>query len=243
MNVLPQVETIKFILLENVCGFERSDSRDLVIKTLTVAGFSVEEFLICPRQIGIPNSRLRYYLLARRDIINNTQESSNREILTDFNALTNSMNLLNIDKRSRDLSDYLDELSDTSDYNLTDEVLAKHAKVLDVVRSDSLVSCCFTSGYHRYCEGTGSVLQTQGTEEDFHEAYRAFSDTSDVEHLKKLQLRYFTPAEIARILGFPSSFTFPDSVTLKQKYKVLGNSLNVTVVSLLICHLLREDSS
>ena len=36
------------------------------------------------------------------------------------------------------------------------------------------------------------------------------------------------------MLGFPPEFSFPNDVTLKQKFKVLGNSLNVIVVSLLI---------
>ena len=69
MTVLPQVETVKYLILENVFGFEKSEARDLVIATLTEAGFSLQEFLVCPRQLGIPNSRLRYYLLAKKDKI------------------------------------------------------------------------------------------------------------------------------------------------------------------------------
>ena len=41
-----------------------------------------------------------------------------------------------------------------------------------------------------------------------------------------------------RLLGFPSSFSFPASVGRRARYKALGNSLNVTVVSLLLKHLL-----
>ena len=236
MKVLPQVETIQYLLLENVCGFERSESRDLVRQSLSSVGFSIQEFLICPRQIGIPNSRLRYYLLARKDGIN---LDCSFKINENFSPLQESIEVLNINTSTRHLSEYLD--CDAGDDNLVpDEVLAKHAKVLDIVRPDSDVSCCFTSGYHRYCEGTGSVLQTQGDLPQFHEAYKQFGDTKDVGSLHDLRLRYFTSSEVARLLGFPSSFSFPNTVTAKQKYKVLGNSLNVTVVSILLHNLIKD---
>ena len=40
------------------------------------------------------------------------------------------------------------------------------------------------------------------------------------------------------MLGFPPQFSFPTTVTLKQQYKVLGNSLNVSMVGLLIVSLM-----
>ena len=45
MSVLPRLSSLKFLLLENVCGFEKSSARDLVLTSLTEAGFSVQEFL------------------------------------------------------------------------------------------------------------------------------------------------------------------------------------------------------
>ena len=56
--------------------------------------------------------------------------------------------------------------------------------------------------------------------------------------LGELRLRYFSPAEISKLLGFPSQFSFPSTVTLKQQYKVLGNSLNVSMVGLLLVSLI-----
>lgn len=35
-------------------------------QTLTVRGFDVEQYLLSPIQLGIPNTRLRYYCLASR---------------------------------------------------------------------------------------------------------------------------------------------------------------------------------
>lgn len=58
---------------------------------------------------------------------------------------------------------------------------------------------------------------------------------------KSLKLRYFTEYEISSIMGFPKEFSFPPNITLKQRYKVLGNSINVKVVAELIKYLLLDD--
>ncbi|KAF9437339.1 tRNA (cytosine-5-)-methyltransferase [Entomortierella beljakovae] len=58
-----------YILLENVKGFEESDSRDILVESLTGAGYEYQELLITPLQLGIPNSRMRYYCLARKTAV------------------------------------------------------------------------------------------------------------------------------------------------------------------------------
>lgn len=57
---------------------------------------------------------------------------------------------------------------------------------------------------------------------------------NNLELKKELKLRFFTPKEVARLMSFPEGFTFPESVNEKQQYKLLGNSINVSVVSELI---------
>ena len=51
------------------------------------------------------------------------------------------------------LSDYLQSEVDEGS-NVPDTVLLKHATVLDIVRPESTVSCCFTSGYYRWVDTT-----------------------------------------------------------------------------------------
>ena len=148
MKVLPGVESIHYLLLENVCGFEKSKSRDLVTETLSSAGFSLEEFLICPRQINIPNSRMRYYLLAKR--FPNSSFPLKSELRKDFQLLSNSMKEMNICAETKTVKDYLEADVDEDDYLVPEKVLNKHATVLDIIRSDSCISCCFTSGYCRW---------------------------------------------------------------------------------------------
>lgn len=55
-----------------------------------------------------------------------------------------------------------------------------------------------------------------------------------LELAQSLNLRFFTPKEISRLMCFPETFSFPKSITDRQKYMVLGNSINVKVVSELI---------
>jgi tRNA (cytosine38-C5)-methyltransferase len=63
LNQLPGIE---YILMENVKGFENSRAKELYIDALQDAEFYFEEFLLSPSQFGIPNSRTRYYCLARK---------------------------------------------------------------------------------------------------------------------------------------------------------------------------------
>lgn len=58
-----------------------------------------------------------------------------------------------------------------------------------------------------------------------------------------LELRYFSPREISRLMGFPEAFKFPAQSTLKQCRNVLGNSLNVQVVGVLMTHLLKTHKA
>ena len=71
LHLLEVLETMchrpKYILVENVKGFEESDSRDLLVDSLNRCDYTFQEFLLTPLQLGIPNSRMRYYLLVRED--------------------------------------------------------------------------------------------------------------------------------------------------------------------------------
>ena len=146
MSVLPRLSSLKFLLLENVFGFERSQARQLVVTSLAAAGFSLQEFLVCPRQIGVPNSRLRYYLLAKRspDWSFQTQQ----ELITEVTCLQDILNTMEIETKPRAVKEFLLQPPE-EDTLLPEKVLSKHARVLDIIREDNTVSCCFTSGYFR----------------------------------------------------------------------------------------------
>jgi len=65
-----------------------------------------------------------------------------------------------------------------------------------------------------------------------------------MEILRPLRLRYFSPYELLRLfcfeeVGSESTFRWPEAVSTKAKYRLIGNSVNVLVLSALIeflCH-------
>lgn len=60
-----EFKKLQFVLMENVVGFETSKMRDIFIDALKSSGFHFQEFIISPHQLNIPNTRHRYYCLAR----------------------------------------------------------------------------------------------------------------------------------------------------------------------------------
>ncbi|KAL8272655.1 hypothetical protein Esti_003443 [Eimeria stiedai] len=54
------------LFLENVRGFEASETRERMQQVLRARNYYVEEYLLSPTQLGVPNTRVRYYCLAVR---------------------------------------------------------------------------------------------------------------------------------------------------------------------------------
>ena len=70
---------------------------------------------------------------------------------------------------------------------------------------------------------------------------------NSVEILRPLALRYFSPSELLRIFAFnppgqDSTFFWPEGISEKSKYRLIGNSVNVKVVQELIEYLFSENS-
>ncbi|XP_027632043.1 tRNA (cytosine(38)-C(5))-methyltransferase isoform X4 [Tupaia chinensis] len=273
----------KYILLENVKGFEVSSSRDLLIQTIENCGFQYQEFLLSPTSLGIPNSRLRYFLIAKLQsdplpfqvpgqvlmkfsqiesehpqkypidaqdkiekkkietniCINSTTQSSGKDAILyklETAEEVDRKHQQNSDLSVQMLKNFLEENIDMNPYFLPPKLLLRYALLLDIVKPTCRRSTCFTKGYGSYIEGTGSVLQTAEDVqiEDIYKSLTNLSQEEKITQLLMLKLRYFTPKEIANLLGFPPEFGFPEKITVKQRYRLLGNSLNVHVVAKLI---------
>ncbi|KAF9579863.1 tRNA (cytosine-5-)-methyltransferase [Lunasporangiospora selenospora] len=69
LRLLDQLENMAtpptYIFLENVKNFEESRSREMMIRVLRAKGYVFRECLLTPYHFGIPNDRLRYFLMAR----------------------------------------------------------------------------------------------------------------------------------------------------------------------------------
>ncbi|XP_066441903.1 tRNA (cytosine(38)-C(5))-methyltransferase isoform X2 [Eleutherodactylus coqui] len=292
LEILPRLQkTPRYILLENVKGFESSEARDAMIRTLESCGYIYQEFLLSPPCLGIPNSRLRYFLIAKLQAEQFAFQTTNT-VLEEFPSadisdhgcsssapclggtlqpdadaksllsprqcpegavlykletaeqLHRKLNQDN-DASVQRLQDFLEENVEIRQHLLPPKSLLRYALILDIVKPTCRRSTCFTKGYGHYVEGTGSILQA-ATDVEISSVYKSLETLSDEEKLAKLstlKLRYFTPREIANLHGFPAAFGFPDEITTKQRYRLLGNSLNVHLVAKLIALMLRSPRS
>ncbi|KAH8101609.1 S-adenosyl-L-methionine-dependent methyltransferase [Cristinia sonorae] len=258
-NVLPELVTLrkhpKFLLVENVAGFETSTTRKNLLQTLTALGYSCLELLLTPLQYGIPNSRLRYYLLAKikplsflhtgddggrvwRHIPGQGEDWSDPRLQSDLDTMSNI----------KPLHDFLDMAmpEDTAhQLSIPEKVLEKWGRLFDIVTPFQRRTCCFTRGYTKLVERAGSILQ-------MNEELNVSNHPQAVKILQPLALRYFSPTELLRIFGFNSprgdgpaswpadseaEYRWPDGISLKTRYKLIGNSVNVLVVTRLIDYL------
>ena len=102
------------------------------------------------------------------------------------------------------LERFLDPEEDPALY-LDGAVLERHGPGLDLVTAESRRSACFIGGYGRKLVGSGSFLKTPRG------------------------VRRFSPAEVARLLGLPEGFRFPEGTGQEQRYRLLGNGLSQPV--------------
>lgn len=116
------------------------------------------------------------------------------------------------DLPARLLADFLDQEENASLY-LAPEVLDRHRHGMDFVTPEDRRSTCFIGGYGQRFVGSGSFLRTERG------------------------VRRFSPSEVARLLGLPDGFRFPEAVPLEARYKLLGNSLSIPVAAWALDHL------
>lgn len=129
------------VAIENVPGFAGSQAHGLLVGTLEREGYEVEEIELCPTELGFPNRRPRWYLVAGRDGL--PAAVATPEV------------------RPRPLDDFLDP-QDASDLLVPPEVVARFHRAMRVVsRGDlSAVAPTFTSGYATSPVQAGGFLAT-----------------------------------------------------------------------------------
>ncbi len=113
-----------------------------------------------------------------------------------------------VDMPLRPLGDYLDGTGPDGELLLAGDVVERFGKGFRILdpKDPQAYTTCFTSGYGRSLMRAGSYLRCAGG------------------------VRRFAPEEIARLLHFPEGFRFPDRMTLRKKWQLLGNSLSVAAV-------------
>jgi DNA (cytosine-5)-methyltransferase 1 len=116
-----------------------------------------------------------------------------------------------VDMPLRPLGDYLDGSEGSGipdELQVGRDVLAKFGKGFRILdpKDPQAYTTCFTSAYGRSLMYAGSYLRCRGG------------------------VRRFAPEEIARLLHFPDGFRFPERMTLRKKWHLVGNSLSVAAV-------------
>lgn len=214
-SILPELTTIDYILMENVRGFDTSQARDLYIEALERSGFEYQEFLLSPTEIGVPFfARRNKPFSFKTDTIIERLPNNNPDL--ECPSIAEILPILNANENC-------------SEYFLSDDILLKRTGLLDITHSTSKNTMCFTKAYTHYAEGTGSVYYPVSKEQ----LELVFSEIKDesldslekLAKLKSLKLRYFTPAEVAKLMCFPKKFTFPPDTMNKQRYRVLKTVL------------------
>ena len=160
----------KYFLLENVKNFEYSDACALIKKTLLSLNYNINQFLLSPNQIGVPNSRPRFYLLGRisdeKPFLLNYDENNNYiDDIVYSPEIFGKLEIINSTNYTATINSFLE-------YNQEDEVLKKDfyisekilkkdtSPALDIVTLESNTTTCFTKGYGKLLKGSGSVFIT-----------------------------------------------------------------------------------
>ncbi|ORZ32305.1 S-adenosyl-L-methionine-dependent methyltransferase [Catenaria anguillulae PL171] len=189
--------------------------------------------------VGVPNKRLRYFLLARRKRADKQAEDGEQEGLYSERGVVQTEWPLHWPSEecghSGDeavavdpISTFLDSEVDPSTA-VPEKWIRKTFKFnFDVVSPHSTRSTTFTKAYgSHHIYGSGSLFVPN----DIAGAPAAEPHyINDADELLSLHPRFFSPTEVARLHSFPESLSFPDNVSAAQWYRLLGNSLNCKLV-------------
>ena len=209
----------RWIVLENVAAFGDSDVASLFKRVLDHCGYSYKEYMLSPVQFGVPNHRLRYYLIA---------EYGSRLRLHELAELP----AVPIEECAP-LGRYVlpDDEPIPDELFLSEEVLGAPwaGRRISVVGRGDRSSHCFTKGYGRVVDrSTGSCFLSSCAGSLNESPTKIDRDFMPSLHGR---LRLFHPVEMLRIAGFPPWFAFPPAVSLGKQFACIGNSINITVVT------------
>ncbi len=191
----------EWIIVENVPGFETSQTLKMIQREWEVAGYHTCWRFLCPSEMGWPNLRKRVFVIAGRSARIRWQPLPRYDLaIRDV-----TMESVTVDER-RELDIVRRLPSETRDIELM-----KLDRV-DLKNSASRAAC-FASSYGKKRVGSGSVV----VDED--------------------GVRFFSPWEVARILGFPKEFRMDEKLDNRSLWRLLGNSLSLACVRYILSHL------
>jgi len=128
------------VALENVPEFSGSEAHRRLRVVLDGAGYEVAEQQLCPADLGLPNRRRRFYLVACRQGLKQARIAQ--------------------PTGRRSLSSFLDPLP-AAELRLSDEFAERYRGALGIVDAEDprAITACFTSAYGRSHVRSGSYLR------------------------------------------------------------------------------------
>ena len=131
------------IALENVVGFEKSESFQRLSQTLSQNGYDFASLNLCSTMFGLPNLRPRFFLLASRQSKIDLQPPGVIE--------------------SNTVEGFLDigQDSDRESLQVPTDMIQKYRTAINVCTPSSRSTRCFTSAYGRSLIRSGSYLETE----------------------------------------------------------------------------------
>jgi tRNA (cytosine38-C5)-methyltransferase len=210
----------RWIVLENVAAFAESQVFELLKQVLGRCGYSFKSYLLSPVHFGVPNHRLRCYLIAeyghRLESLAATlpfpSESTNSPRFSPIGRY-----LLPADTIPRELYLSVETLS-----------ASWAGPRISVTGQHDTTTYCFTKGYGRiFDKSTGSCLLIDAEGPLSHPDFAI--DRSKMAALAG-RVRLFHPDELLSMFGFPPEFKFPAEIPMRKQLACIGNSVNINVV-------------
>ncbi|CDS35898.1 DNA methyltransferase 2 putative [Echinococcus multilocularis] len=240
------------VMLENVKGFEGSDAWCAILEALIACDYDVR-FLLTPLQFGIPNCRLRYYLVARLRTHNKQRMFSFGTSVDDLKGSFEKLASAIIRTPPCDVSpmpncecgvctNKVGGIASTENHFLeyipfchpiADYLLPECEIPEDLFLGQNELEKYYTILDIVTPENRKSACFTKGYAQRF-EGTGSFLEVPQPSRSNSTsfpKIRAFHSKEIARLLCFPEYFDFPATVSEKQRRRLLGNSLNVLVVA------------
>ena len=212
LDILAEVRP-GYLAMENVPGFRGSETHARLREVLDSAGYGVREWILCPTEFGIPNRRRRFYLVAGLSRPSPKRPSPpwpaspSPGPLPSGRGATLAGNTSSREDRER-ITSYLDPEPEPG-LEVDPDLLHHYRHAVDVVDVEDprAVTATFTAAYGHSPVRSGSFLRAP--------------DGS---------VRYFSPREVLRLLGFPESYRLPPDLTRTQGWRLAGNSLSLAPV-------------
>ena len=142
IDQIPRVRP-RCVALENVPGFAGSDGHRRLRNALENAGYETSDTTLCPTELGIPNRRRRFYLVASREGLAPPSPRPEEAV--------------------RPLHHFLDpdlrQGPPPPELAVSPELVRRYPHALSRVSPDESTSACFTAAYGRSPVRSGSYLE------------------------------------------------------------------------------------